>query len=59
MNAYTVVGPTNRHPRRLRSLASAAALGEVAVDLPEEPERRGHSGCLGWRVREEMVERGT
>ena len=23
MNAYTVVGPTNRQPRRLRSLASA------------------------------------
>ena len=27
MNAYTVVGPTNRQPRRLRSFASAADSG--------------------------------
>ena len=29
MNAYTVVGPTNVHPRRLRSFDSAIDAGDV------------------------------
>ena len=45
MNAYTVVGPTNRHPRRLSSRASAVDSGVCASSAsPARSSRRPRAG---------------